>query len=171
MRAALQLSGGQDSLACLYHVWAGLDDILVMWANPGAPSAELTALMARVKATVPHFMEVTGEVDAYRRAKGSPDEGTWMSCCASNIWRPAHDACVAEGVSVILRGAKRCDPINFVGPGYVADLMRHEFPLWEWSDKRVQDYLVGRALQPVYPHDCHNCPVTKICDRPVLEAA
>ena len=171
MRAVLQISGGQDSLACLYHVEHALDNILVMWANPGAPSAELTALMKAVKATVPHFKEVTGNVAEYRKEKGSPDEGSWTACCGTNIWWPMHAACVEAGASLILRGAKRCDPINFIGPGYTAYGIRYEFPIWNWSDKQVQAFLVGRALKPVYPHDCHDCPVTKICDRRVLEAA
>lgn len=171
MKKILQLSGGQDSLACLYLAEENLDDILVLWTNPGAPSAELTALMKAVKETVPHFVEVTGNVTEYRKEKGSPDEGTWTACCSSNIWKPMHYACVELGAKVIARGAKRCDPINFIGPGHVEAGIRYEFPLWGWSDKQVQAFLVGRELQPAYPHDCHNCPVTKICDRRVLEAA
>jgi len=34
----LQLSGGKDSLACLYLLKPKWDDLIVAWVNTGAPS-------------------------------------------------------------------------------------------------------------------------------------
>jgi 3'-phosphoadenosine 5'-phosphosulfate sulfotransferase (PAPS reductase)/FAD synthetase len=170
MKTVFQFSGGRDSLACLYALEPFWDGILVVWGNGGAPSPALLALMAKVKELVPHFLEATGDSVGMREEHGNPDADTWMSCCFANIWQPMHKASVEQGATTIIRGAKRCDPINFIKPGHTEDGITYIFPIWGWSDKMVIDSLAGRPLQPAYPHDCHDCPVTKICDRPELAA-
>lgn len=168
----LQVSGGRDSLATLYLLEPRWKDLTVVWCNSGDASQELTAMMQQVRQLVPYFGEVKGTVLQRIANHGLPVSETWLDCCLESIWVPLYEGCRRLGATVIVRGSKRIDPINFIKPGHVDwNGVAYEFPIWDWDDERVVKFLEGRAIQPVYPHDCHGCPVVKPCDRLELEYA
>jgi phosphoadenosine phosphosulfate reductase len=71
----------------------------------------------------------------------------------------------ALGATVIVRGQKRIDARKSnIESGTVIDGVRYEFPLEDWTDQDVLDYLATRgiALPANYAHmetglDCWNC--------------
>lgn len=169
MKTVLQFSGGRDSIALLYLMEPFWDGIEVVWANSKDPSDELMALMAEVQALVPHFMVACGDAKAYRAEQGEPTGRSWMRCCGANIWNPMAELMRVKEVKTIIRGSKKVDPMNVIAPNHVdVNGAMYMMPLWDWTDEKVEGYITGRALKPVYPHDCATCPVSKPCDRPEL---
>lgn len=185
MTTVLQFSGGKDSLACLYLLKPRWQEITVAWTNTGAAFPETIEYMQRIRALVPHFVEIEGRqnitVEGYP-ADLLPTSRTQLgqaiaashrerfqsrwSCCAAAIWVPMHRAMKALGASVVIRGQKRADTLR--GPienGFTHDGIRVEFPLADWTDEDVYAFLQreGVALPPNYLAgmrtglDCWNC--------------
>lgn len=173
-RAALQFSGGKDSLACLYllkpWVMAGLP---VYWTHTGDTIPETLAVVERVRQWVPDFRVIEADVLAWKRAHGTPSDvttahATWMGqqyamtdtqlvgrfdCCWHNLMKPMHDRMLADGVDLVIRGTKLADtgkvPANGATEHY--DVL---LPLLNWSHAQVFDYLneVDAPISPVYQH-------------------
>lgn len=184
MSTVLQFSGGKDSLACLYLLEQRWSDIVVAWVNTGAAFPETLELMERVRKMVPDFREIRGTqniaehgfpVDVLPIAAtslGALCEGhegmrfqSRYSCCAAALWGPMRRALSDWGAKVIIRGQKRCDAKRTpLKNGEVIDGIEVRFPLYEWTDAEVRDYLIGRgvALPGNYELmttglDCWNC--------------
>jgi phosphoadenosine phosphosulfate reductase len=181
----LQFSGGKDSLACLYLLKARWQEITVAWTNTGAAFPETIAFMARIKALVPNFVEIAGRQNIAQEgypadllptvrtslgqaiaAKPAPRFQSRWACCSAAIWLPMHQAMKAMGAKVIIRGQKRSDNLKApIESGFTHDGIRVEFPLADWTDEDVYDFLEreGVALPPNYLAgmrtglDCWNC--------------
>lgn len=183
-RTVLLFSAGKDSAACLKMLRPFLDTVLVAWVNPGNPYPETVDYMSQVQRSVPHFQMVLGHQPAFVREHGHPadvipfeatPEGRiatrsngprlvpLQQCCRENLWIPAQ-RCVREyGATGCIRGDKTSDPLSSgILSGMVIDGVEYLFPLADWSDAQVMDYL-GDELPPSYRRglatslDCINC--------------
>lgn len=184
-RVALQLSGGKDSLACLYLMKPHWPLLTVYWLNTGAAFPETIALMERIKKLVPNFVEIAGCQPQVIERFGIPSDivpvsGTEMgvmaagggvliqdaySCCARSLMLPMHQKMIEDGVTLIIRGQKNNDKLK--GParsGDVLEGMELLYPIEEWTDEEVFDYLgvQGRELPAFYKElksspDCVTC--------------
>lgn len=166
-KTVLQFSGGQDSLAALYLLEPFWEGITVAWVHARDASEPLMRLMETLQDELPNFAVIDKRnASRYRTAHGDPTDATWKTCCAQNLWLPMYEWTLAHGVKYVVRGCKQVDPINLISPGHIDEHgIGYIFPVWGWTDEKVREYLVGKPWQPVYPHDCATCPVTKPCDR------
>jgi phosphoadenosine phosphosulfate reductase len=162
-RIALQLSGGKDSLACLYLMKPHWDRLTVYWCNTGDPFPETVAQMERIRSEVPHFVEIAGRQPETIAAHGIPTDilpvsatpmgiagsgggGVPMqdrySCCLRSFMLPMHERMVADGITLIVRGQKNADRLK--GPlrsGQVDGGIEYLFPIEDWTDRQVMDFL------------------------------
>lgn len=186
-KVALSLSGGKDSLACLYLFEPWWDQLTVYWMNPGNPFPETVAMMERIRAMVPHFKEVAGRQREVIAADGWPSDvvphryttdgnaifgptpfkvQARLQCCIRSLMLPMYQAMVADGVTCCIRG-KRRDEADKTGieSGFVTeDGMKLVFPLMDWTEADVLNFLRRRGvdLPPSYAHakhslDCMDC--------------
>jgi 3'-phosphoadenosine 5'-phosphosulfate sulfotransferase (PAPS reductase)/FAD synthetase len=182
----LQFGGGKDSLACLHVLRDKLDHITVMWLNTGAAFPETLELMERVRNEVPHFVEVKSDVFADINKFGWPSDlvptqstgwgklatGTqgitlrpWYECCRNNFWMPLDQKCREMGVKRIYRGQRTSEQYKSpIRSGVVIEGIEYVFPLQNWSEQQVFDYLKQNDVQvPSYYEktksslDCWNC--------------
>lgn len=171
MKTVFQLSGGRDSLACLFVMEPFWDGMTVAWCDGGDSAPELVALMAKVEKLVPHFVRVPGKVKQTREQQGDPTDKTWIGCCMASVWTPMADWVRENNTRWLIRGTRSVDPVPFPVPGLAVAGITYLLPLWDSSDSDCAGLLTvakERGLAPVYPHDCLHCPVTRICDRPEM---
>ena len=167
-RIALQFSGGKDSLACLYLMRPYWDRITVYWCNMGDAFPETVAQMACIRAEVPHFVEIEGRQPAViaqfgipsdivpasatpmglsATSSGSPIQDRY-SCCMRSLMIPMHERMIADGITLIIRGQKNSD--NVKGPlrsGQVDGGIEMLFPIEDWTDRRVMDFLREQSVE------------------------
>lgn len=183
-RVVLMFSTGKDSAACLKMLRPVIERILVAWVNPGHPYPESVEYMSHIQRSVPHFQMVLGHQREFIARNGYPAdvvpfEATPLGrvvtgstgpllvpvevCCRANMWGPARDAALAYGATGCIRGDKDADELHAdVVSGDVRDGIEFFFPLREWTDAQVIDYL-GQDIPPSYRRglksslDCINC--------------
>jgi 3'-phosphoadenosine 5'-phosphosulfate sulfotransferase (PAPS reductase)/FAD synthetase len=183
-RIVLLFSAGKDSAACLKLLRPHLDHVLVAWANPGNPYPETVDYMVGVQHTVPHFTVTPGHQPLFIKLHGYPADvmpfaatptgrGATRSdgprlvpmeqCCRANLWEPMHKVVVDYGATGCIRGDKACDQLRSnVSSGQWHGGFEFHFPLWDWTEQQVLDYL-GDDLPPSYRRglktslDCMNC--------------
>lgn len=170
---ALELSGGKDSVACLYLLRDRLNDITVYWLNTGDNFPETLAVISECRKIIPHFVEVVSDVAQWRAINGTPSDVVpstgWQVhlpledgeirvsdsylCCAHNIMNPLHERVLADGNTTIIRGQKLSDKHkSFIRSGDVVDGITFEFPVEGWNDDEVFRFL-NRVGAPI--HDCY----------------
>lgn len=184
-KVALELSGGKDSVACLFRMREYLGQITVYWLNTGDVYPETLEVIERCRAMCPNFVEVRSDVKAWKRIHGMPSDVIPMTgehvhvppksrevrcvdsytCCAENIMLPLHERVVADGNTLIIRGQRASD--EHKGPlksGDWSDGIQVLYPIEGWSDDDVLSYLESQdaPIHPVYaftPHgvDCLHC--------------
>ena len=161
-RIALQFSGGKDSLACLYLMRPWLDQITVYWLNTGRPYPETLRTLEAVKPFIPHFVEITSDVDAVHEQYGIPSDivpasstplGRLVghnapaiqdrySCCFQTVMRPLHERMLADGVTLIIRGQRNDDPLKpALRSGMVDGGIEYLFPIEDWTARQVLAFL------------------------------
>lgn len=161
-RIALQLSGGKDSLACLFLLRPYWDSLTVYWLNTGRAFPETVQVINAVREMVPHLVEVAGNVDAVHSQFGIPSDivpagatrigkavGHGMplmqdrySCCFMTMIRPMHERMIADGITLIIRGQRNDDPLKpAVRSGTVDGGIEYLFPIEDWSQRQVMQYL------------------------------
>jgi 3'-phosphoadenosine 5'-phosphosulfate sulfotransferase (PAPS reductase)/FAD synthetase len=186
VKAALQFSGGKDSLALLYLLKPQWDGLTVVWCNTGDAFPETVIQMREIAQTVPHFLEVRSDQPAQILRDGPPADvlAAWdtpigrridttrtvkaqapFGCCSTNLWVPMHDVIKAHGFDTVYRGqrseeAKRAPIVD----GMVFDGITYRFPLEDWTGARVRAFLAeqGVALPAHYADvdsslDCMHC--------------
>jgi phosphoadenosine phosphosulfate reductase len=164
-----------------------LRDISVMWCNTGAAYPETIKLMREVEASVPSFYEVKSNQPEFiwnmgypvdllpvnSTALGAMIHGVsgakfvdYLTCCASNIWEPMHNASRQLGVTEIIRGQKLSDKRRSpIFSGQTVDGILYTFPLENMTDEDVFNYLrTEKVKAPAYyekgeisGHDCWDC--------------
>jgi len=183
-KVALMFSGGRDSLACLHLCQPFLDQITVVWVNPGNPYPETIAQMAEVRASVPNFIEVPGNQPDFIRDFGYPADvvpmsmtkmgrafsrtpgvvvTSYMACCSANLWEPAARHIENAGYTGVIRGDRLEDALKPpLQSGDILNGVEYLFPLEQYTAAQVLD-LVGQSLPKSYARgvrtslDCMNC--------------
>ena len=186
-RIALSFSGGKDSAACLKLLRPQLRNITVVWCNPGNPFPAMRAYMDRIAASVPHFVEVTGDLLTFQERYGyavdtlpiwstslgqeiaaTSTPHTFTSpfhCCHENMWVPLHNYLRKEGFDCIIRGQKKVDAKQNRQARVEGAREGVEFiyPLDDWTDGEVLAYLGPEDMPPFYregarsSQDCRTC--------------
>lgn len=186
-RIALSFSGGKDSAACLKLLRPQLKNVTVVWCNPGNPFPALRSYMDRIAASVPNFVEVTGDLPAFQRqfgyavdtlpvwntalgkeVTGSSSPYSFTSpfhCCQENMWLPLQRYLEANHFDCIIRGQKKSDKKQNRTAQVEARHQGIEFlyPLEDWTDAEVMAYLGPDDVPPFYAdgaassQDCRTC--------------
>ena len=151
----LLLSAGKDSAACMWLLQPLWGRIVFVWANPGDPEPLAIEYMKHVRALVPNFVELTGSIVR---------EANPWACCSRNLWSLLAEAQAAPGVTGCIAGVKKCDTLRSPvhQPGAVLNGVEHAFPVWDWTDDEVIQFL-GDRLPPSYAQghktslDCAGC--------------
>lgn len=183
---ALQFGGGKDSLACLHLLRPQWDEILVTWMNTGAAFPETIEQMDAIAKLVPHFLEVKSDVLGDHQIRGWPVDvlpishsefgrmstgerlprlRAWSDCCSANFWFPLHQAMVDRGITRIIRGQRTSEKYKSpIRSGDVVDGIEYIFPLQDWTETQVFDFLLERGVDaPSYYEelitslDCWSC--------------
>lgn len=180
MKTAIEFSGGKDSLAVMYLLRDRLSDpdVTVYFGDTGNVYPHMRESVANTckKLGVANLKIITPPVrfDDYQASSGLPSDivpveasapmQPWrkekattllqssLTCCATLLWLPMQMAVMADGNSLVIRGAKECDGHKGVPHGYEANGVRYESPIWGWSDDDVFSYLreVGAELPEHY---------------------
>jgi phosphoadenosine phosphosulfate reductase len=181
--AMLQFSGGKDSLACLWLLKTNWPDIVVVWVNTGDAFPETVEQMKAIKALVPNFMEIKSNQPEQIKRAGYPVDllpvwdtelgrsthearhnryQTPFSCCGENIWKPLNNVVRELGFTLVIRGQRNAETRKApIRSGYIEDGVQYWFPIQDWSDKEVVEFL-GDKLPPHYKFldtslDCQHC--------------
>jgi phosphoadenosine phosphosulfate reductase len=169
-RAALQFSGGKDSLALLYLARPHLKRITVYFAETGAvfphvrQHVEETCrrLGATLKIVLPprhvavHVdqvglpsdivpVEATLEMRPYLRSPAPQLLQSYMRCCGAMIFDPLEQAMRRDGHTIVLRGSKRGDRRAGADASHWEKGIEYRSPLWNWSDERVMGFLAEQG--------------------------
>lgn len=185
-RIALQVSGGKDSLACLFLMEPYWHQMTVYWVNTGDAFPETENIMAYVKSMVPNFVEINGLQPQVIKLFGIPSDvvpasntefGVMVgdpapliqdrySCCQRVMMQPMARRMIADDVTLVIRGQKNSDHLKAaVKSGTVENGITYIFPIEDWTDQQVADYLdltVGIPLPRFYETmtsapDCRTC--------------
>lgn len=161
-RIALQVSGGRDSIACLYLLKPYWDRLTVYWLDTGAAYPETVALMQRIRDMVPNFARIEGRqpqtIEEFGipsdivPASGTPfgvyaaDNGQLIqdrySCCMRSIMFPMHERMIADEITLIIRGQKDADRLKSkTRSGNVIDGIEFLFPIEDWDARKVMRFL------------------------------
>jgi phosphoadenosine phosphosulfate reductase len=185
-KAALLISGGKDSLACLLLLEPLWDMLTVYWCNPGAAFPETIEMMDRISRIVPNFKEITGDQPRVIESYGWPSDVVpvrytqaanvilgatpfkiqgRIECCFNSMMLPAHKAMIDDGITLVIRG-KRHDDADKTGVMNGNTDAGYEvlFPIYDWTGEQVHAYLDERGVEKpaFYRHgddslDCKNC--------------
>lgn len=166
-KAALQFSGGKDSLACLWLIEPWWNKTTIVWVNTGAYFPHSVRQVERVKALVPHFLEVKTDqakdieengypVDVLPVVNHStariigekkPKMQTFLECCWKNIMWPAFQGVKETGATLLIRGQKAADHMKGqLSTGMVREGIELFYPLEGWNDEDVMEFLAGTPL-------------------------
>jgi phosphoadenosine phosphosulfate reductase len=187
---ALQLSGGKDSMAMLFHLRPLWGKLTVYWSNPGNPPKESVELMGRVRALVPNFVEITSDVLTDIAHNGFPSDivpvtltrfaelgsgirppyyiRPTMNCCYMNMYKPLHDRMILDAHTLIIRGEKEADTErnHMLTDGMVVEGIQYLFPIYDETSESVMAYLKEHApdfIHPAYSYGSHGGPECDGC--------
>lgn len=185
-KVAFQFSGGKDSTAALYLLKEDWPEMTVYWLNSGDAFPELTAFVRDIGRQLPNFVEVPGRVHEVVDRFGFPSDlipfdasdfatnamlpqrvklQNRGSCCFRSKMEPLMERMFRDGINVIIRGQKATDQYKspLVSGDTVAGI-RFLFPLQDWTDDQVYEYLESiNKMPPMYESgvlrsgDCMAC--------------
>lgn len=186
-KAALQFSGGKDSLACLMMLRPYWDRLIVAWGNAGDSYPETLDIIASVRALGVNVTEVHGDAPVWIAMHGWPVDllpvgntfygrvidgaldrqlmQGYTVCCQANRWGPMHQAMRDMGVTLIIRGQRNSEAMkSSLRSGHKESGFEYWFPIEDWSEDDVFSYLRenGVAAPAYYEHtttslDCMHC--------------
>ncbi len=188
-RIILQFSSGKDSLCCLYLLKEYWSKIIVCWANPGDEMPETIEVIERVRRTPGiNFLEVRPilpqplsiqlhglpsdiiplrNVDDYaflsQRETSGVSIQSIMQCCNRLLFKPLHDAVIAYGATLVIRGQRLSEDLHSpIRSGDIIDGVEYFFPLEDWSEEQVFNYLEENeiGIPDYYKHVAHSLDCT-----------
>lgn len=183
-RIALQLSGGKDSLATLFALKEHWGKLTVYWTNTGDPVPEVRAVVEKIKAVVPNFVEIAGRVLEQTEAYGLPSDlvpttstpfglsayggGTKLQdrfqCCYNSLMLPMQERMAQDGITLIIRGQKSADVMKSpLRSGALENGIELLFPLEHWTDEQVFAWLEEHAFVPEYYQELAASPDCLTC--------
>jgi len=168
-KPVLQFSGGKDSLACLWLLKDHWPRITVVWVNTQDAFPETLALMDRVRALVPNFVEVKSDQPAHIEYWGYPTDvlpirsqrniqnimwphprqplQSFWACCFENLMTPAVRAMKELGATLVIRGMRRDEmQTTPMRSGDIVEGVQYLFPILEWSSEDVHAYLADKPI-------------------------
>lgn len=169
-RIAFQFSGGKDSLAGLHMLREHWDKMTVYWLDTGDGFPEVREVVDRVAGLVPRFVRIESSAQRVIQDHGLPTDlvpasctpmgieatggGTLLqdrySCCLRTLMIPMHQRMLDDGITLIIRGQKNSDKHkSTLRSGDVEGGVQYLFPVQDWDDARVMEYL--RAHEIAYP--------------------
>jgi phosphoadenosine phosphosulfate reductase len=144
------------------------DRLTLYWCNTGDAFPETAEIMARVKAMVPHFVEIDGRQPQVVAQHGLPSDivpashtpiglvggdsaGPLIqdrySCCARVVMLPMHERMVADGITLVIRGQRASDRLKSPIRSGQTDLgIEYLFPIEDWSAADVTAYLKEQGV-------------------------
>jgi 3'-phosphoadenosine 5'-phosphosulfate sulfotransferase (PAPS reductase)/FAD synthetase len=184
---AFQLSGGKDSTAALLHIQDHWAEINVYALDSGDMFPEQKAFIMDLQLLLQKPIRwVQGQQDMVIQTMGIPSDlipfentaQSWTAgnaqqplmqskgdCCFHSKMKPMYDRMVEDGVTTIIRGQRKVD--QYKGPLTSGDKVlgiEVWYPIENWSDQQVDDYLRYRGwMPPLYGHgltrsgDCMTC--------------
>ena len=185
MKYGLAFSGGKDSWACLYLHLEQIQDIHVIWVNTGKNYPETLEQVEIAKKLCPTFIEISSNRDLQNDAHGIPADyvpirwtetgqifsgakpfkvQSYLGCCYQNISEPLNAKVKELGITHLISG-QRADEVHKSARrnGDVVDDVTHLFPLENWTEEQVFDYLKDKMEIPEHfglSHsslDCYDC--------------
>lgn len=181
---ALQFSGGKDSLAVAHLLREHWGRITFYHVDAGDLLPEMREIVSDMERQVPRFVRINSDSKEWAAANGLPSDlvphtGTVPAklmgaktlisaryeCCGHNLWIPMHARMLADGITLAIRGTKRCDMGKL--PAVSGDTsMGYEIwlPIEDWSHEDVFAYLreVGVPICRVY-ESAVNAPECATC--------
>jgi phosphoadenosine phosphosulfate reductase len=164
----IECSMGRDSLALIEVMSHELDNLLVLFVDPGGTLPEIEETVKYVENRVPHFFRLRTDSNAWINANGMPFDvvPVWhtvmglnlagnnapaisssLECCFQNVMRPMHEFCRAIGAKKIYRGQRNAERMKSpLRSGAKDDDIELVFPLENWSDEDVNNYLAERNI-------------------------
>lgn len=167
--AVLQFSGGKDSLAALYFLKPMWNELTVMWCNTGDAFPETIRQVAKLAGVVKNVEIVTANIFSQQEKFGPPTDvvpvwdtafgrqmddsrvrrfQTPFACCGDNIWDPMYQAVKAGGYTLVIRGQRNAEAKkSTIRSGHREDGLEYWFPLEEWSDLDVREFLAEQGVE------------------------
>ena len=156
-----------------------------MWANSGDCFPETLEQMEKIKAICPNFIEVKGNQPQVISDFGYPVDVLpfrnydlviklaqlkriklqgFLECCSRSFLNPMHEKTLELGATMIIRGQKNADKQKSpVRSGDIIDGVEYWFPIQDWTDEQVMDFVKDSdLLSPHYKDantsmDCMHC--------------
>lgn len=179
------LSGGKDSLACLYLLRDHLRKMTIYHHDTGDLVPETRAVVREVEAMCPNFVRIQGDVRGWIAEHGMPTDllpysthaigvsggesgaklVTRYFCCFVNLMWPVWDRVKSDGNTLCIRGTKKADfPQPPTKSGETHEGVEIWHPIDDWSNDDVQAYLrsVNAPRNAIYDH-MENAPECARC--------
>jgi 3'-phosphoadenosine 5'-phosphosulfate sulfotransferase (PAPS reductase)/FAD synthetase len=185
-QAALQFSGGKDSLAVLYLMRPWWDRLTVYHVDSGDAFPETRELVAKVAELVPRFRLVQGRQPEVLQTYGWPADLVPVSCtpfgrmlgsgapalisrydcCYNSLMLPLWEQMQADKITLIIRGQKNADALKPpLRSGDVLEGVEYLYPIEDWDEERLRAFLEASDVElPRYYQegmtsapDCRHC--------------
>lgn len=165
----IQCSMGRDSLALVEYLKDKLDDCLVLFVDAGGALPEVDEIAKKVEKRVKHFYRLQTNSNEWINANGIPADivPVWhtvkgialsgnefpaiassFDCCWNNIMNPMHEFAKEIGAKKIYRGQRNAERLKSpIRSGYVDGDIEIVFPLENWSDDDVNEYLESKGVE------------------------
>lgn len=174
-KIGFQFSGGRDSLAALHVLREFWEEMTVYHLDAGDQFPETKEVVSKVEELVPYFERIAGELDKTETAYGwatdlLPTQNNSIlgkmhsgsrvglldryECCYLSVMKPMHERMRKDGITLIIRGQRNADyakrPLT---SGDWNDGMQAFYPIADWTDAQVMEYLRSINVKPAAFYD------------------